>query len=360
MDSLKKHNIEFFKKLDSKLSHEAVARSYLTSIMNGSSAMDDLKKSDGLNNNISIASDQSSFEYLTKRLPIISDTGILSHNTNNFIDFHSERDHRSGRSDMDPGLRGLITDTSFYLDCSSLGSIGKWLVDCQDLLKSGNLIYIPRFKREINKFANYHRRPNKREFDKRMAERYKSSHSLDPIIDAIIKERGIVDLRTKNHVKSNYIRHILSLEIPVIDNVSLKDFSSITADEKSQFDIFRVFLRQKLSEIDSNQSSEHREKNLEQIKLDLLKGVKSISSDIKGLRTKTAIDASGAIIISVTATLIAINSAVLETWQEVLGAGGGFYLLLKALQENIQKRNELLNQDYYYLWLLDKKGSSLH
>lgn len=294
-------------------------------------------------NNFSIASENVALDFLTKRLSLISNTGIISHFSNKWEHFKSNINSNSGWGAINENI------DAYYVDCPNLEGLGKWLVDCSQLIITGQIRYYPRIK--VSSSTEISGVGIKEEF-----EIYDEDEYFPEKLDAIIRNRKLVSVETKNVIKSKFIRTIISVELPVIENIPLKQFSILAADEKLSLDILRDFLRVKFLELEENEGSESFDANIMKLGLDIKNGIRLIKSDFKNLSSKTAFQATGATIASSMATLIAINSAAFESWGKIVGASGGLFVFFKALEANLEARRKLKNSPYYYFWLLNKKA----
>lgn len=276
---------------------------------------------------ISVAANNTSLSFLTKRLSLLSDNVIITHKSDNsiFIALGETNDREDYWSRI-----SLVCPNEIYL--------GKWLLNCENLLLQGAISYYPKYR-----YTGCSWLSNRWDYTK-------SSIS----VDAIVSSRDIVEIENKNLVKSKLIRPIIRIEIPYIDNVDIKTFSKITLDEKSYIEPFRNHLKLNLLSIKDHEHGEFFDVELEKLGIEIRDGVRMLDDDLKALRRKRSFEVTGAVIAMTTATLIAVHGTAFETVSKVLGSGGGIFLLSRIIAENDFKKTALENSPYYYLWLFSK------
>lgn len=333
---------EYISQVDETTSLESIAIGYCKLFIENEDFLKDIVTlNDNSNNNIAIVGDKNSLDYLTKRLSLICDTGIISFRTNNELYFHRTFLHQFVHEDA-----GYSEETTkeFYVDAPNLELLGEWLLNCKPLLKTNSLLFLPRVSSKIFEVkGHYQSEPIK----------------FDPAFDAIIKERRIVELETANYIKSKYIKIITKVQLPIIDNASMNLFSKITADEKSQVDSLKLTLRELFLSIDEKEDSETFIGDIEKISLGIQKNIKLISSDFKKLKTKRTFQVSGSSVASIVATLVAIDSSFFDIAAKAIGASGGAYLFFEAFSENQLSRQRIKDNPYYYFWYLEKRLQSI-
>jgi hypothetical protein len=82
--------------------------------------------------------------------------------------------------------------------------------------------------------------------------------------------------------------------------------------------------------------------------------VRAVRADMHSARRKGAVAASGALIGSVGATLVAVYGPALQAAIAVIGAGGGLWGVLHAAAENSTRA--LREDKWYFVWVLTKNS----
>jgi hypothetical protein len=286
--------------------------------------------------NVALLSENASLSFLTKRSLLLSDTTLLGHSNEPNIVYDISYDTGSGKL--------VYTDTYYLSNCPDLSELGTWLTACQPLLESGEAFYYPKTAEQ------YHQ-----EDWSPGGELREEIFNTDHIFDALITSRKVVELGELSSHTKNLIHMITEIEIPVIDNVSIENFTKITCDEHESFEIFRDFLRQNFLDLLENEGNEHFEKNLQKIGININSGARKIASDIKQLRRKTAIRSIQAAIGFVVATLVAINSNFASNIAPLLGSAGGLTSFLGIIERHQDEFSKLKGDNFYYIWLLENK-----
>ena len=118
---------------------------------------------------------------------------------------------------------------------------------------------------------------------------------------------------------------MLHTDLPFIDGVGLADFSRITVEEFASYSAFRDFLRQCFLELDDSQNDTQSDRELVRLGLRINDQVRAAHAEIEKARRKRAVAVTGAMIGTVTATLVAVYGPALQTAIGTIGAGGGLW-----------------------------------
>lgn len=335
----------FFQSIDrnTETNPTQLALAWADTFRNGKTLSEDINIEipDGNINNVNILSHQTPLSFLTKRLPLIADTTIISH--------YGEKRHEFYHGTWTSPTGSTIyrfDDCTCYLRCPDLEELGVWLRDCKPLLTGGDLFYFPDIIVETI-FAD--------DFSTRRQKAYWEA-SRDPLCEIIVENKKLVHLLTDQMVKSKLVRPVVLVDLPYIENVDLGTFAHITADEKEPTERFRDFLRLKFLDLKQNEESEFFETNLAKIGIELRDGVRKLEADFATLKQKRAFQVAGATIAATTAILVAINGTAFGNLPALLGTSGGLLAIANAIQEySVEKRKTINESPYYYLWLLSQK-----
>lgn len=287
-------------------------------------------------NNVNIISTGTSLDFMTRRVPLIANTTVISH--------YGEKPHPIRVIDLSPDRRDYSANVMCSLNCPSIQELGMWLAKCKPLFESGEIFYFPDIRFLDIGITGSGGTSRENEV------------SLKPLHDVIIKNKKLVGLMNSKKIKPRLVRPILEIDLPFIDDVDLGTFAKITADEREAADRFRDFLRLKFLDLQQNEGSEHYETNITKIGVEIRDGVRRLNSDLNILKKKRAFQVTGAAIAATTALLITINSAEFKFISELLGTSGGLLAVTKAFGDHTLERKKIAEDSpYYYLWLLSKK-----
>lgn len=284
--------------------------------------------------NISLLAQNTELSYLTKRSLFLADSTLLGHA------FEPEIKYDWSSYTPEHIYEPVTSETHCYTNCPNFAELGSWLKACKGLLENGDLFYYPKTK-IVSRSYDWHA-PEE------------VSTNEDYLYDAVVSSRKIVEPITNDLWKTSLARVITQVEVPYLDHVDLIHFSKISCDEHHHLEVFRDHMREQFLDIFNNEGNESFDQNLQRIGINLRKGVRGLTSDMKSLNNTTALQTIGATIGTIAATLVAINSSLFDAWATVLGAGGGLAVFLKTVESHKEKQRLLENSPYYYLWLLEK------
>jgi hypothetical protein len=288
--------------------------------------------------NISVLSVDTPLSFLTKRVPLIADTTLLTH-------FREARHLVYSFGDTPAAWGADRRDTRCYLRCPSLSELGAWLRSCRLLLCTGELFYTPDLLFEEYTETRYDDRGSTEEVEK----------SVASLCDVVVRNRQLAD--TDDHaapLKHRLIQPLLRVELPYVENVDLATFSTISVDHHGALERFRDALRRTFLDLDAAQRSEDRDARIRRAEIDIRDSIRALQADYVALRRTAAFQVSGAAVATTVATLASVNSVMFSSLPQVVGAGGGALLFLKAMLDLQTARRRLEESPYYFLWLFSK------
>jgi hypothetical protein len=298
--------------------------------------------------NISILIQDTSLEFMTKRVPLVATSSVFTHRVDQGHQFFSDGFPPANSANTGWSVTGNIR-------CPSLTELGNWLRNCRSLLESGQVFYLPDIHIQRHEESGF--TGNEWVIEEKDLTR-------DSALDLVVKNRQLNQQTTSDNLttkinldkrKAALIKPVLTVDLPCIEDVDLATFSDITIDENESLQKFRDFLTLKFLEMKQNEDSEFFDTNLTKISIELREGVRNLNSDFDLLQRKGAFQAAGATVAAVTASLVAINSAAFGFLPGVLGASGGALALTKALEDYLNEKHKIANSPYYYLWLFSKR-----
>ncbi|WP_116202545.1 hypothetical protein [Amycolatopsis circi] len=276
-----------------------------------------------------------SFAELTKRVALVSDTLLLSHD-------RTDEYHHLGESSHNDGGFSLRT-TRYGMNCPDLAELGRWILDAEPLLKAGLAWYLPRYSSSVYESYSF---PSEGHTERA------------PVgaIDYLISDGRAIDASGAEPIKSQLVRPVLRIDLPFVAGVDLRSFSEITIEEFTSYSSFRDFLRQSLLDMDTALNAVQSDRELLKLGLEIKDHVRSTRSEMETARRKKAVGVTGAVIGSVGATLAAVYGPALQAAIAALGATGGVWGIIHAAAENDTRA---LRQDtWYYVWALAQKANT--
>jgi hypothetical protein len=312
--------------------------------------------------NVAIVDNTTPLSFMTTRSLLVSNTTVLGHHNTSLPPEYRSTDLQNNPyaqrfesdfiSTVDIGMktRHLYQAVSRFILCPDLLQLGEWLRACRPLLLEGDVFYLPNIRVD----PNYDAEPyNTGSFQCRAAERHiVSAHMWD----VLIKNKTVLeDLQNPQYsINKRLLKPILSLELPIIENIDLETFSRITVDEKETFIAFRDFLQLKLLELIDIQQSETFYKDLKRFSIEVRDGVRGLNTQMRNLKRKAAFQATEAVVGAFTAVLICINTMNIDSLATLGGSGSGIWLVSRVIEQYVAKRKELEGSPYFYLWLLSR------
>lgn len=287
--------------------------------------------------NVNLVNNKTQLSYITKRGLLISDTIVFSH--------YKEKEHCFFTYDDQPPNPGIDSmHNQCYLRCPSLDEFGGWLKGCKKLLLNGDVFYYPDIKISIE-----------RETSSWGSTYWDEEVTMDKIRDIVLNQETLIDTASKAFRENLYLRYITEVEIPYIDNVNIDTLSEIILEEKENIDKSRDYLRNNFIDLRLANNSENYDGKIEQIGLSIKDCIREVESHFKRIKRKRTFQVSGAVVGTVTASLVAINGATLNILPAIIGAGGGIIALANYIENYLTEKQKGKEMPFYYIWLISKK-----
>jgi hypothetical protein len=298
----------------------------------------------------------NSFESITKRAVLVTDTLLLSHDwTGEYHELgdqpNSERKRAlnyasmgsTGGAAMMESYNKDHTTTMYGMYCPSLEQLGCWILDAEALLKAGLAWYLPSYALSTFRVDNYERQPPV------------GVPAQVRAIDYLIRDGRAIDASGAEPIKSQLVRPVLQMELPFIEGVGLRDFSKITVEEFDSYAAFRGFLRLRFMEMDQAMNSTQSDRDLLKLGQQIENEVRSVHSQIKKAKRNRAIAAAGTAVGCVTAILVAVYGPAMDAVITALGTSSpGVWKMI-----NVANDIRGLHDDrWYYVWALGEAHKS--
>ncbi|MEU9994757.1 hypothetical protein [Streptomyces sp. NPDC050848] len=301
------------------------------------------------------------FADLTKRAVLVSDTLLLSHNgaggRHHVRAISRDSSYLPQTEEEERSLvlpTGSDTTEDLYMHCPDPDRLGRWLLQTEPLLRAGCAWYLPTYSvsRHTTRYG-YH--------GDAVDPRYEG-HS-GPVTDSDVPSlldfaatgrRVVAQSHTPAVLSQLVIPVIEELELPFIDGVSLEEFSRITVGEFDSYRAHRGWLRMELAGVDSALDSEGQQKELMKIGLRMQDGVRGMQAQMNQVRRKRAVAVTGAVVGTVTASLVAVYGPALQSALTAVvgGAAGGLWGAFQAGADNSPRT--LRENAWYYVWTLSR------
>jgi hypothetical protein len=175
-------------------------------------------------------------------------------------------------------------------------------------------------------------------------------------IDYLIRDGRAIDVSGGHPVMGRLVRPTLEVDLPFVGGVGLREFSKITTGEFASYDAFRDFLRGRLLAADQGVNAVTPDAELIKIGLEIKDGIRSVAAQMAQARRSRAVGATGAIVGTVGAILVAVYGQTLAEAVAIAGASGGIWQIIQAAAENSPR--VLRDDKWYYVWLLSEAKRS--
>ncbi|MGW6568472.1 hypothetical protein [Streptomyces sp. NPDC054975] len=301
------------------------------------------------------------FSDLTKRAVLVSDTLLLSHNGAG--DRHHVR-QLSQRSSYIPQTeeeeRSLVLPTGsdttedLWMHCPDPDQLGRWLLQTEPLLRTGCAWYLPTYSVSGHTTRyGYVGDPIDPVYEGH-SDPVTHSHVPSLLNFAARGRRVVAQSHTPASVSRLVVPVVEELELPFLEGVSLDTFSEITVGEFDSYRAFRDLLRMETAGIDSALDADERQLELMKIGLRIQDGVRGMQSQMNQVRRKRAVAVTGAVVGTVTASLVAVYGPALQSALTAVvgGAAGGLWGAFQAGADNSPRT--LRENAWYYVWTLSR------
>lgn len=284
---------------------------------------------------------------ICRKILLISDMSILWE-----TDLNMKRFYVDSYKDIYPGN---YLDTSEYdyhtnLLTNDINNLGKYIKDNRRLIESNYSIYIPRIECDgtddnfLLGELSYTLTPSEDLFKKLLDGKNSTSCTV-----------------SGKFIEDNCLRKITEIEIPYIDYCSDDVFIKTINKYENAFHRFRLYIREEMERLNEVNNSNLFDTSIKKIGIDIEKGINALNTDIKKLNRHIVIQAGNYLALgSVVVTLAAVNGAVLNmsTLRELLtylGMGGGIISISNFIEDCLNRKQDIKEQPFYFIWLLHKK-----
>ncbi|NAS23476.1 hypothetical protein GT755_17470 [Herbidospora sp. NEAU-GS84] len=350
-----KHMRRFYRHVSPQDPPEEVARRYAVYFWDDHRAT--LTDRAGIGNHtfdVGLGVRRGSFDLITKRVSLISDTLLLSDDwRGKYHEIHRYSSDKPNLGDMPTNYFGVAEgsrkrdgyaeawdDRYVGFTTPDLARLGTWIRDAEPLLRAGLAWYLPSYS------VRTQRLEDGRAVGKTKPVKHKN------VIDFLVEGRRAIEVSGDRPVKSRVVRPILEMDLPFIDGVGLRDFGKITVEEFGSYERLRNHLRQTLARLDQAHDAVQSERELARIGLEIEGHILDCRDEMARVRSTRAVAASGAVVGTVSATLVAVHGPALLPALGILGATGGLWGVIQAMNQNSLRA--IRSGPWYYIWALDR------
>ncbi|MGW2291248.1 hypothetical protein [Streptomyces phaeochromogenes] len=301
------------------------------------------------------------FARLTKRAVLVSDTLLLSHNgagrrhaltqlarRDSFMPQTAEEE----RSLLMPV--GESTTEDLHMHCPDMDRLGRWLLQAEPLLSAGCAWYLPTYS--VSSHTQFSGPPADPYDVVPVESSGPITHSDVPgLLDFAATGRRVIAQSRTPAVTSQIVLPVVEhIELPFLEGVSLETFSAVTAGEFDSYRAFRGWLRMEMANIDTALSTEEIQKELLKSGLRIQDEVRGMQAQMNQVRRKRAVAVTGAVVGTVSASLVAVYGPALQSALTAVigGAAGGLWGAFQAGADNSPRT--LRESAWYYVWTLSQ------
>lgn len=306
---------------------------------------------------VGLSSDLGSFNQVTKRVVLVTDTMLLSDHgvgavhelgVNELIDRFPVDTwpgaHPSNHAEWDGQARryGMVT--------RDLVQLGQWLLDAEPLLRSGLVWYGPVFTEGTAGIVSA--------VDARRTPAGPLPSFSDRSIDFVVEHGRAVDLSRTKPLASRVVRPILEIDLPFLDGLSLSDFAQVTSEEFDSYRQYRDFMRLRLHDLDDALEAVDSQVALEKVALSIRDELNAATAELSRAARSEALTRCGVVLGSTSAVLAAVRPEALQgalaTIATIAAGVNGLWPTVQALADIKPKRT---HGKWHYVWVLQKKAA---
>lgn len=156
---------------------------------------------------VGLSARRTDFADLTKRVALVSDTLLLSHDWRTpyrrlgVTNSEARAESFSGNPMFGDIVPGEARAADYGFHCPDLAMLGHWIIDAEPLLKSGLAWYLPSFSTSVRAGRQGRRVQPRRHME---------------AIDFLIRDGRAVDVSVNRPVENEVVRPILQIDLPFI------------------------------------------------------------------------------------------------------------------------------------------------
>ncbi|TLS43403.1 hypothetical protein FE633_26010 [Streptomyces montanus] len=328
---------------------DQVAKHYVKRLMKPATGqLVSAKKLSGSDFYIGLSAEDPAYnlERLTKRATLVSDTLLLTHGRS--APYRHIETYRTLPVTNSMQSAIVQSEISYGIHCPDVSRLGRYLIDSEPLLRTGLAWYLP-YLSGTNVNLSFIASPGRADGSPR-------SHQITAV-DYLVRDGRAVNVSESAPMKSAAVRFILGVDLPFIDGIAMSEFSKITVEEFNGHRSVRNFIQGRINQLDDAMNAEQSEREIRQIGLDIKGSIIKATEDLNKASRTGAIAATKAGVSTVTGVLVAVCGPFLQEALAVLGVSGGLWAFIDAKAQ--QNPRQIIEDKWYYVWVLYQKGGSV-
>ncbi|MCX5412337.1 hypothetical protein [Streptomyces sp. NBC_00059] len=297
----------------------------------------------------------SEFGRLTKHATLISKSFLLSHGT------EAPYRHLGKRKDsivytnhdtLQPeGSDNYTVHYGFH--CPDRHALGMWIIKAEPLIEEGLSWYLPSYSTRSESSSVYGFRADRSTQDEH------EPMSQFSAADYLMRGGQLIDPSESSPSESPLVRPVLQIDLPVVEGVSLRNFSRITVDEFDAHKRFHEFLSTHFLSMSEALNAERSQIELARLRQEIEDQVSSVRAEFVAAARRRPLGAVGAKVASTSARLVAVDASVMK---RVLATAGlstaeAFWAAVDDVVELHPRATPI--GEWRYVWILSRKSRPL-
>ncbi|MFG2426329.1 hypothetical protein [Streptomyces sp. NPDC048590] len=301
-----------------------------------------------------VAMGEGDFGGLVQRSAWISESLILSHGTNAPYRHLGKVHTQTVYTDPDTlQCDGSDERTVHYgMHCPDLSALGSWVIEHEPMIRAGLCWYLPRYSTRSEFSSQYKGQTNRSSFDRAPMEQI-------TVVDYVLRGGRLIDSSGSEPSQHPLVRTALQVDLPSVQGVNPRDFSSIMSEEFRGHKQFKYFLRSFLLSMSAALNAEQSQSEINKLRPGFDDRISALRVDIDSAVRSGPLAAAGARATSTAALLVAVASSVADPVLRSLGPASP-----ETFWQSIRERVEsgphgAHNGTWRYVWILDRKSGAL-
>ncbi|MGW1812737.1 hypothetical protein ACWCQM_04015 [Streptomyces sp. NPDC002125] len=297
----------------------------------------------------------SAFGRLTKHATLISKSFLLSHGTETPYRHLGKREDSIVHTNHDTlQAEGSDNYTVHYgIHCPNPATLGMWIIKAEQLIEEGLCWYLPRYsiRRESTSSHKWQSDTSTQGERKPM--------SQVSAADYLVRGGQLIDPSESRPSESPLVRPVLQIDLPVVEGVSLREFSRITVDEFDAHKRFHGFLSTHSLGLSEALNAERSQIELARLRQEIEDQVSSVRAEFVAAARRRPLGIVGVKVASTSARLVAVDASVMKRVLTTAGltTAEAFWAAVDDIVENHPRATP--NGDWRYVWILSRKSRAL-
>jgi hypothetical protein len=179
-----------------------------------------------------------------------------------------------------------------------IADLGRLLLDVEPLIRTGKVLYIPDVYARLEATVSLAKL--------RVGDPQTGLNSPKTAFDLMLKGGRLTQLASDMSLGPRLAIPLMRLQVPVLDDVSLRDYSKIVVEESEAYAGFSDYLRSRLLDLDGEDNEVNLTRDAAKLGLELRAGLRESRAELERLTRRNAVQATGATVAFFAATLVAV------------------------------------------------------